>query len=209
MDRLISCTGGLLRWSSIRTRGRNGWAHLRPCGNRNRRWCNFRSFRRGRDSNWFRDRRWRRWRNHRLGFHHGSGWRWWRSLNRLRYNRNWWRSSVNYWSWRGRRGSNNNRSGGLHSRCFGRGFLGCLVRYFLLFRRNFRVSERAKMFAHLYRCGYFNGAGVRFFLSNAGFRQIVDNCLCLDFEFTSQLIDTDLIRISHCPPGPLLISVLA
>ena len=107
--------------------------------------------------------------------------------------------------WRGSRG---NRSGGFHSRCSGGSFSRCLVRYFLLFRRNFRFGQRAKMLAHLYRRGYFNGAGVRFFLSNAGFRQVVDNCLCLDFEFTSQLIDADLIRISHCPPGPLLISVL-
>lgn len=44
------------------------------------------------------------------------------------------------------------------------------------------------------------------FLRYAGFRQIVDNCLCLDFEFTRQLIDSDLIRIGHCPPGKLLVT---
>jgi hypothetical protein len=118
------------------------------------------------------------------------------------------RRSGNYRRRRWRRGSNCNRRGGLHSRCSSCGFLGCLVRYFFLFRLNFRVGQSAKMLAHLYRCGYFNRAGVRFFLSDAGFRQVVDDCLCLDFEFTGQLIDTDLIRISHCPPGPLLIPVL-
>jgi hypothetical protein len=77
-----------------------------------------------------------------------------------------------------------------------------------LFSRNFRVSKRAKMLAHPYRRGYFNRAGVRFFLGDASFGQIVDDRLCLDLKFTSQLIDTDLIRICHCPPGRLLISVL-
>jgi hypothetical protein len=64
------------------------------------------------------------------------------------------------------------------------------------------------MIAHLHRCGYFNRTGVCFFLGDTGLGQVIDDCLRLDLEFTSQLIDADLIRISHCPPGRLLISVL-
>jgi hypothetical protein len=118
------------------------------------------------------------------------------------------RRCGNHWRRRWRRRSSSNRRGRFHARCFGCGFLGYLIRYFLLFRGNFRIGKRTEMFAHLYRCGYFNRAGVRFFLGNTGLGQVIDDCLCLDLEFTSQLIDADLIRISHCPPGRLLISVL-
>jgi hypothetical protein len=46
--------------------------------------------------------------------------------------------------------------------------------------RNFCIGQGAEMFAHLYRGGYFNRAGMRFFLGNAGFRQVIDDRLCLD-----------------------------
>ena len=97
---------------------------------------------------------------------------------------------------------------GLHASRAGRGFLRCLIRYRLLFRRCFFIGERAKVFAHLYRGFYFNRAGVRFFLGDSGFRQIVDDRLRLDLEFASQFVDSDLIRIGHCPPGRLLLFVL-
>ncbi len=49
---------------------------------------------------------------------------------------------------------------------------------------------------------------MRFFLGDAGFGQIVDDGLCLNLELASQFVDSDLIRIGHCPPGRLLVSVL-
>jgi hypothetical protein len=66
-------------------------------------------------------------------------------------------------------------------------------------------GDRAKMFAHSYRGGYFNGTGVRFFLGYASLGQIVNNRFCLDLELASQFINTNLIRICHCPPGRLLL----
>ena len=104
--------------------------------------------------------------------------------------------------WRGRRRS------GLHPRRPGCGFLRCLIRYCLLFRFRFRIGQRAKVFAHPYGCFYVNRTGMRFFLGNAGFGQIVNDGLRLDLELASQFVDSDLIRIGHCPPGRLLVSVL-
>jgi hypothetical protein len=97
---------------------------------------------------------------------------------------------------------------GLHASRSGGGFFRCLIRDRFLFRRCFFIRERAKVFAHLYSGFYFNRAGMRFFLGHAGFRQIVDDGLSLDLEFASQFVDSDLIRIGHCPPGRLLLFVL-
>jgi hypothetical protein len=72
----------------------------------------------------------------------------------------------------------------------------------------FLFGERAKVFAHFYRGFYFDRTGVRFFLGNAGLGQIIDDGLGLDLELASQFVDSDLIRIGHCPPGRLLFSVL-
>jgi hypothetical protein len=72
----------------------------------------------------------------------------------------------------------------------------------------FGFRDGAKMLAHP-DCGFhIDRAGMRFFLGNAGVGQIVDDGLCLDLEFASQFVDSDLIRIGHCPPGRLLFSVL-
>jgi len=97
----------------------------------------------------------------------------------------------------------------LHARRSGSGFFRCLFRSRLLFRFRFRIGQSAEMFAHSYSGLYLNRAGMRFFLGNSGFGQIVDDGFCLDLEFASQFVDTDLIRIGHCPPGPLLVSALA
>jgi hypothetical protein len=181
-------------------------------------------------------RRWRRW-NRRSRRRLGNNWAWrrrnlcgLREWNGRRLWNNWRRSRRREFCFDGaRRGSrraarrwNNGRGvrrdhgrrrrrsyhGGLHTSRSGRGFLRCLIRYRFLFRRGFFISERAKVFAHLYRSFYFNRAGMRFFLGDSGFRQIVDDRLRLDLEFASQFVDSDLIRIGHCPPGPLLLSVL-
>jgi hypothetical protein len=73
---------------------------------------------------------------------------------------------------------------------------------------NLGFGGGAKMLAHLHSGFYLDRAGMRFFLGNAGFGQIVDDGLCLDLELASQFVDSDLIRIGHCPPGRLLVSVL-
>jgi hypothetical protein len=111
----------------------------------------------------------------------------------------WWRHGRRRW-----RGYN----GGLEASRPGGGFFGSLVRYRFLFRFCFRVGECAKVVAHLHRGFYFNRTGMRLFLGNSGFGQIVNNGFCLDLEFASQFVDSDLIRIGHCPPGRLLFSVL-
>jgi hypothetical protein len=77
-----------------------------------------------------------------------------------------------------------------------------------LFGVCFRLGHGAKMIAHLYRGFHLNRAGVRFFLGNAGFRQIVNDGFCFYFKLARQFVDTDLVRIGHCPPGRLLFSVL-
>ena len=107
---------------------------------------------------------------------------------------------------RGRRRSSYH--GRLHPRRSGGRIFRCLFRYGLLFGLCLCISEGAKVFAHL-DCGrYLNRAGMRFFLGDAGFGQIVDDGLCLDLELASQFVDSDLVRIGHCPPGRLLFSVL-
>jgi hypothetical protein len=98
--------------------------------------------------------------------------------------------------------------GGLHASRSGGCVFGCFIRYRFLFRRYFRVGQGAKMFAHLYRGFYLDRAGMRLLLGNAGFGQIVNDGLCLDLELASQFVDSDLVRIGHCPPGRLLVSVL-
>jgi hypothetical protein len=178
---LIPSAGSL--WLSCRWSRRRNWRpHGRPgrCRNgRNRR--NFWRLRRRR-SNRLCNRWWRRRGNRWLCFHNRSNRRrrrWWRGLNWLRRNRSRrWRGNHGMWRWRRR--SDSNRRGRFHARRSGCGFPGCLIRYFFLFRGNFRIGKSAEMFAYLYRCGYFNRAGVRFFLGNTGLGQVIDDCLCLD-----------------------------
>jgi hypothetical protein len=107
-----------------------------------------------------------------------------------------------------RRSRRRSNRGGFHaSRSSGRIFR-CFIRYCLLFGRHFRFGECAKMLAHLYGGFHLDRTGVRFLLGNAGFGQIVNDGLCLDLELASQFVDSDLVRIGHCPPGRLLVSVL-
>jgi hypothetical protein len=143
---------------------------------------------------------WRRGRRRSLCFDSWSGRR-----NRLAWRGNHRSGWTGNHGWR-RRG----RSGrcGLHARHSGSGFLRCFIRYCLLFRFRFRVGQRAKVFAHSYGGFYFNRTGMRFFLGNSGFRQIINDGLRLDLELASQFVDSDLIRIGHCPPGPLLVPAL-
>jgi hypothetical protein len=92
----------------------------------------------------------------RLG-NNGSGWR--RNHGRRR-----WRSHHS--------GLRASRSGGC---------IFCrLIRDCLLLGLYFRIGDCAKVLAYLYRSVYFNRAGMRFFLGNTGFRQIVDDGLRLD-----------------------------
>jgi hypothetical protein len=115
----------------------------------------------------------------------------------------------------------NNRSGGrrnhgrrwsyysgFHASRSGGCFFRRLIRYRLLFGLCLCVGDCAKVLAHLYRGGHFYRARMRFLLGNAGFGQIVDDGLCLDLQLASQFVDSDLVRIGHCPPGRLLFSVL-
>lgn len=97
---------------------------------------------------------------------------------------------------------------GLHARCSGGCVFRGLIRYGFLFRLGFRFGEGVKMLAHFYSGFYIDRAGMRFFLGNAGLGQIINDGLGLDLELARQFVDSDLIRIGHCPPGRLLVSVL-
>ncbi len=185
---------GRLRGSrrSLRWRRRNMWT-------RRRLGCNDRAWRgtdlcglRGRN-----DRRlWNRWgRSRRCGFCFDGACRRRGRAARLGNNRSGWRWRRSY-------------SCGLHASRSGGCIFRCLIRYCFLFGLCLRVGDCAKVLAHFYRGGYFNRAGMRFFLGNAGFGQIVDDGLCLNLELASQFVDSDLVRIGHCPPGRLLLSVL-
>ena len=116
-------------------------------------------------------------------------------------------------TWSGGRRNHRSRGrrsyhGRLHASRSGGCFFRRLVRYGPLLGHCLCVGNCAKVLAHFY-CGfYLNRAGMRFFLGNAGFGQIVDDGFCLDLEFASQFVDSDLVRIGHCPPGRLLFSVL-
>ncbi len=107
--------------------------------------------------------------------------------------------------WRSRRRSD---CGGFHASRSGGCVFRCFIRYCFLFGRCFLFGECAKVIAHFYRGFYLNRAGMRLLLGNAGFGQIVNDGLCLDLELASQFVDSDLVRIGHCPPGRLLVSVL-
>lgn len=96
----------------------------------------------------------------------------------------------------------------LHARGSGRRIFRRLIRYRLVLGLRLGLSDRAKMLAHLYRGFHFNRTGMRFLLGDSSFGQIVNDGLCLNLEFASQFVDSDLIRIGHCPPGPLLFPVL-
>jgi hypothetical protein len=97
---------------------------------------------------------------------------------------------------------------GFQARCPGSGILCGLVRNGLLFLGGFRVGHSAKVFAHFDGCGYLDRTRVRLFLGNAGVGQIVNDGLRFDLELASQFVDSDLIRIGHCPPGPLPVSFI-
>ena len=149
-------------WRNRRTRR---WLHYNWTGHRrNLRWLR----------RWNDDRlrnNWRRKRDHRLCFD-DARWRRnspaWLGNNRSRGRRNhrkrWWRSYHDR--------LHASRSGG---RVFRR-----LIRNCLLLGLYLGFGGGAKMLAHPNRRFYLDRAGMRFFLGNAGFGQIVNNGLCLD-----------------------------
>jgi hypothetical protein len=108
-----------------------------------------------------------------------------------------------------RSGSNGRRwrrsyHGRLQARCLG----GCVFRglfgHGFLLGRGFLFSSVPEVLAHSLGCVDVDRTRMRFFLGNAGLRQIINNCLGLDLEFARQFVDADLIRFCHCPPGLLL-----
>jgi hypothetical protein len=191
-SRLRSNCRGLWRRNNSRTRGWfcRYWTRCRS---------NLHGFRGRRSNRFWNCRRWRRSGCRRLGLHHSGG---------GRRNGTAWLGD----NWCGRRSSHNGRwwwrrrnRGGLHASCARCCFLRYLFRDFPLLSLDLGFGDGAKMFAHSYRGGYFNGTGMRFFLGYASLGQIVNNRFCLDLKLASQFINTNLIRICHCPPGPLLL----
>jgi hypothetical protein len=143
----------------------------------------------------------RRRRSHHSGlcFDGAHGRRYWAAW--LGNNRSGWRRNH-------RRRRRRSYHSGLHASSSGGRLFRSLVRYCLLFGLCFRVGDRTKVLAHPYSGFYLNRAGMRFFLGNSGLGQIVNDGFCLDLELTSQFVDSDLIRICHCPPGRLLFALL-
>jgi hypothetical protein len=160
------CHSRRLRW---RWRRRNRWPRRRLDHNWAGHGSNLRWLRR-----WNDDRLWNNWRRRR---HHGpcfDGARRRRDrAARLGSNRS------GRWNHRcsRRRGSNHSR---LHASRSGGCVFRSLIRNSLLFGLDFGFGGGAEMLAHLHRGFYLDRAGMRFFLGNAGFGQIVDDGLCLD-----------------------------
>lgn len=64
------------------------------------------------------------------------------------------------------------------------------------------------MFPHPHGRIDINRARMRLLFRDAGFGQVVEDDFRLDLEFARQLVDADLVRLAHCPPGLLLTSLL-
>ena len=111
------------------------------------------------------------------------------------------------WRWRGR--SCQLEPSGLRSG-FLRGLfcldLGFLRRLGGGFGGSFRGGQIPKMLAHFLGQRHINRAGMGFFLRDAGFRQIVDDRLGLDFQLSGQLVDANLVLVCHWPRRLFLVA---
>jgi hypothetical protein len=66
---------------------------------------------------------------------------------------------------------------------------------FCFFGGGFCARKILKMFSDFFRSGNVYRAGMSLFLCDAGFRQIVNDGLGLDFKIAGQFIDADLIGV--------------
>ena len=96
---------------------------------------------------------------------------------------------------RSRRGRGS--SGRTHPRRFCCRVLRVFFRLGLGFRRCFRVRYALNMFAYFLRDILGNGARVRLLFCDAVARQQVNDGLRLDLQLARQLINSDLVYVSH------------
>jgi hypothetical protein len=116
--------------------------------------------------------------------------------------------SGSSWS-SGRRRGNRRRGRGLCSTGALRSFCGGFLRYFFRsfggFRGGFGFRQILKVLAHSFSGVNINGTGVRLFFFDAGFRQIIYDCLGLDLEVAGQFVDANLICVWHRPRESFLV----
>jgi hypothetical protein len=75
----------------------------------------------------------------------------------------------------------------------------CGLSNFLGFRCFFGGGQAAEMLTHTFGVHEVDRTRVRLLFSDASFWEVLDQDFRLDFEFSSQFIDSDLIGICHSP----------
>jgi hypothetical protein len=88
-----------------------------------------------------------------------------------------------------------------HSRGFCRGFLRFLFHFGRRFGSRFRISNSLEVLAHFLGDIHRDGTRVRLLLRDAIPWQEVDDGFGLDLEFAGQLVDSDLVCVSHASLG--------
>jgi hypothetical protein len=89
----------------------------------------------------------------------------------------------------------------LHARCFGRRFLRFLLRLRRGLSRSLGVGNSLEVLADLFRNIGRDGTRVRLLFADTIPRQEVNDGLGLDLEFAGQLVDSDLVYVSHACLG--------
>jgi hypothetical protein len=81
----------------------------------------------------------------------------------------------------------------------GRGLGLCRRNLGLLFElgRCFSIRLRTEMPANFFRLIVLQRTRMSFFLGNPDLRQILDQHLCLDFEFPGEFVDANLTSVRH------------
>jgi hypothetical protein len=137
----------------------------------------------------------------------------WRRRNR-RSNRGSWPDQC--WSRRRRRcrcrRNGRRRSCRTHPGSLGGGFLGFYVHlsfgFRLGFRLGFRFSLSQQIFANFFGDIFRNRARVRLLLGYSIPRQQVNDGFRLDLQFTRQLVNSDLVYVSHASYRPFPVTHL-
>jgi len=118
------------------------------------------------------------------------------------------RRSGLYGNRSGRRSRRRRRGCRLAQRCPCGGIFGFLIGPCLRFRVRFGLSLSLDCGANFYRNVSGDRTGVRLFFSYAETGQKVNDCFRFDLEFAGQLVNSDLIDISHALLGVRLFLLL-
>jgi hypothetical protein len=64
-----------------------------------------------------------------------------------------------------------------------------------------RFAGLAEVGPHLFRFMVFDRTGVSLFFSNADLAKHIEDGLAFDFQFSGQIVDSNLAHPPFCPPG--------